>query len=775
MPRLILVALLLAMLTAVPVAAQDNAYRLRKAPADEYFGAIPGVIAAWQEQMPVSYTKVSINPVVEVMLYELQQGYSEADMFAQDFATLSSAYDSMRSITFAYNPIKDGTTWAEAMLQAWLRENPVDLAEVDSLDIPGFSVLVSPIDFDGDGTDEFGLQVGFDGLYDNYLVLQRDSSQAGGYRFVETPLSWLGFPTYSETGSSKEYEVLYLEDMNGDHVPEWVVRSYDAGCSTLYIMTWKDGALVSLLPDEPTSCLQNQYFLANADDDPDLELVRREFDADNWDCAWTITRHFDWNGVHFEPLAEQVDKPNSLGCALSEAEPLMWENRAAEAIPLYEVGLDAGWVTPIDDDSDYYAELERYARIRLALAYALVGRWEESLQILEPLATEPATSEALDKMVSGMLQTESPLEMCTAAYNLWAEYELSTFYYPFSVISIQIGSQDYFRSRLEDSPPQPEKAGCNAPELIDRLLEELDFPTSQSPVSVLADSGIGVLNTFVADFDADGADEWLVWLEARVTPLLFAPQGGEYILSRPEVRRPNEFTHFGSQSVPDQDDLLFVDYVALKPHASNLDFYYYDVAEVYCAEGTNPGEVRIWRLENHTFAQVLIAPVCQPRAFADLFNEDGSQLFAAAVSVISVTNSFERYGDTVYSWDSNQQMYMPQLDLPLTATPYPTSASSEWPGITDAAILDILTDSLRFIRNDDPAAALAQIDDALANHDPMVDEIATLGLRYYRAVALEALNRPDEALAEYAALVETVPDSCWGMLARLHIEVVDGG
>lgn len=43
---------------------------------------------------------------------------------------------------------------------------------------------------------------------------------------------------------------------------------------------------------------------------------------------------------------------------------------------------------------------------------------------------------------------------------------------------------------------------------------------------------------------------------------------------------------------------------------------------------------------------------------------------------------------------------------------------------------------------------------------------------YYRALTLEALNRPDEALADYVAIYTTVPESAWGKLAALHLECV---
>jgi hypothetical protein len=52
------------------------------------------------------------------------------------------------------------------------------------------------------------------------------------------------------------------------------------------------------------------------------------------------------------------------------------------------------------------------------------------------------------------------------------------------------------------------------------------------------------------------------------------------------------------------------------------------------------------------------------------------------------------------------------------------------------------------------------------------DEFDTFYWRYWRALALEALERPDEALAEYVAIYEAAPESAWGLLAGLHIERV---
>ncbi|HEX2908808.1 MAG TPA: hypothetical protein VHO69_18195, partial [Phototrophicaceae bacterium] len=55
-------------------------------------------------------------------------------------------------------------------------------------------------------------------------------------------------------------------------------------------------------------------------------------------------------------------------------------------------------------------------------------------------------------------------------------------------------------------------------------------------------------------------------------------------------------------------------------------------------------------------------------------------------------------------------------------------------------------------------------------HQDSGSEDDNMQMRYYRALALEALHRPDEALAEYIAIAEAAPDSAWAKLAVLHFE-----
>jgi len=59
---------------------------------------------------------------------------------------------------------------------------------------------------------------------------------------------------------------------------------------------------------------------------------------------------------------------------------------------------------------------------------------------------------------------------------------------------------------------------------------------------------------------------------------------------------------------------------------------------------------------------------------------------------------------------------------------------------------------------------------SLTHADSSAAPVILHGLHYYRALALEALGRADEALAEYVAISRSSPRSGWSLLANLHIE-----
>lgn len=777
MHRMLFTAGLLLLWMMAPGAVQAEDYRLREPGVSEYLEAIPGILAAWREQIPLSYTKITENPVVQAILFELQQ-YAEEELFGQPFDLLAPAYDALASATFGTTVVPVPALWEQLMLLAWLRDNPTDLSQVEILDVPGYVIKVSALDFDGDGRDEFSLDLRFNWL-NAYLVLQQDATAEAGYRLVDTPLPWLD-SSLNFGGLATDYQSVYFGDMNGDEIPEWVVESYrNNDCSRLIIMTWRNGKLVDLSGEASHFCLQRTVAIENADDEPDLEILVRQSDLDNWGCETTITSQMKWNGTQFERRDDAPDEPDTWGCALRDAELLMWQGRVADAISLYEGGLAADEPEP----TQYSAELERYARVRLALAYALVGRMDESSALLRAVTAEPSTSEAIDRMAEAMAAAETAGERCAAAYNVWAEYERSTYSYRAIPILVQVGRQGWIGNMMEDYPPEPEKAGCDAPAWINAELAEMQFPIDQSPADRLRDAGTEINDVLVADLDEDGEEEWLVWLVAAVDPVLFVAEDDAYTVSRPPIRTRDEYTSVSVQLLVRDSAPFLVEYLAVPEEEHRIEYYFAGIHQrVLCTgdgvgwDGRNLGHIRLWRLQKGQLISAFDQSVCGYYPLADLFRDAGRGLTAAAIHVWigPLPERDSRYSDQVYRWDDVEKTYVPPSISPLMPTPWPTYPASYMLAVTDGAVLETLSSALSLIDRAAPEAALKQIEDTVSQPDLAVEEIALFGLRYYRALVLKVLERPSEALAEYVAIYEAAPESAWGMLAALHLEVIDG-
>ena len=779
--RFIILAMLL-LLIIVPTSAQDddsNEYRLREPSVEEYLSIIQQASSQWSDDVPLGFAKVRSHPLIDIMSAEFGIRFSFDEIHAQPFDQLLSAFQSFDRAYYSVPYISNEGLWLDALLEAWLRDAQIDLMTDTDLDIEGFSVEVTPIDFNADGVDEYILALEM-GNYSSLRVLRVDDNAISGYGFVDVPFDWLNWDTPSIIGNPTEFETLNFVDMNNDGLLEWLniatTRSNFYGSSgSLAILSWRDDALVNIFPENGYFYFPQPFEVDNFDSESDLEIRQIETEHDNWRCEWATVNLVDWDGEIFVRTEGELTYAETLGCAMREAEQLLWENNAEDAIPIYEEGLQLGFPEEvIADNLAYYVELEQYAQIRLALAYALVGRVDEAIDLLNTIQTESIPSIALQQMVDAMLQAErNPLAMCVGAYNVFDEYDDSFHSYIRDYITIEIGRLDNIQGMMDNYPPEGALAGCNAPSLIDALLTEITFPSSESPVDQLEALNIDVQQAEQFDLNNDGIDEWLVWTVARVEPLFFAPSGDEYRWSRVEMSLPNDFTTFWVQSLPDSDETVFVRQTFIESTRTNQDWYYYDIPDRTCVSDDNSylrthGVVELWRFDGDTFYITTSAPMCHPRASEDIFSDDGRELYASAVVL---TGNRELYDDVIYQWDVDAQNYTPPEPTIEESTFVPASDST--PPYTDAYIFAELQRLRNVINNGSYAEALLSLDNLAENIDPSVDIISINGIRYYRALAYEYSNRPDEALAEYITIYESAPESAWGMLARLHLDVVE--
>lgn len=772
-------------LIAVSGQAQDepDSFRLRIPTSTEYLEALPETLETWREEMPPEYGKVSALPVFGALWDDAEKRYEDI-LIGQPFDVLNNALSEvLTSPPNSHYRFNVGSEWTMLLLEAWLRENPVDLSLMDKLEFPRFSFTFEAVDFDGDGSDEFAGK--FSSYSSGYLALQRDGTRPEGYR--------IAYQYHQGIQSSEAYNVyfqpLQFEDITGDGQPEWFFAdetNYSGvwySCGSLIILSWVGDTLVNIAPEDATgwcevSYLESALEKVNLDDDAAMELrvVRR--DQDNWQCDRQTTAILDWDGTSYQLISSEQIMADTLGCAMRQSEPLLWAGAWSEAIPLLEHGLSVGQGELESYQLEIVAEIEQYAQLRLTLAYSMSGRDGDAAALIDILQDETPASVLTGELIDVMAAESDAVSRCIALYNVLNRYERSYFSSLRDFSHILMGRIEYFSGMAEDSPPQADKAGCDAPTLIDDLLE-LPFSTGGSPIEQLEERGLTVDESIRADLNGDGQDEWLVWLEARVSPLLFVVHEETYLISRPNVRRPSDYAIIEPQTMELDGERLLIDWIYIS-RAEDQNFrmaYFYDMSTSRCV---NPlaetqinfawGNVRLWRLRAGALEQIVEAPLCEPGEIADLFSPDGSEFYAWALVRRGAYPAEDYYDTGTYQWDDQQRDYLPP---PLPESDTTSSAQPLEPiSMTDAYVFEAILAAREQFIADDYAGALVTLEDALERHDPVVAQPMLDAARFWRALVLEHLGREDEALETYVTLVREAAGTTWGQLAAMHIEPV---
>ncbi|MBK8026480.1 MAG: hypothetical protein IPK19_35105 [Chloroflexi bacterium] len=370
-------------------------------------------------------------------------------------------------------------------------------------------------------------------------------------------------------------------------------------------------------------------------------------------------------------------------------------------------------------------------------------------------------------MIYGMDAAASPEAMCVAAYNAWAAREKMLSY-----TGPKVGFEVRPEGNMSNIPPRAERAGCDAPGLINAVLAAQTFPTDVLPAAQLEALNLSVHETIVADWNQDGTDEHLVWLDAMVPPLLFVAEGDHYTLSRPDVRRRNAYTQRMMRATPDGSGHFLVDLVILDHHPYNEEASLYDfMGPMDCGDTSassrerSYGSVQLWQMVDSALRQMLEAPVCEAASLDGLFSADGRQFFAGS-PYVQVFGQPQRVGGIVFEWSDAQQSYVPPA--------LPESTPTATPDVIADKPVDILFGAGGILRMGDYERLLAEVDRALTLGRSDTHPEVIRGLHYYRAMALEGLDHDAEALSEYVALLQGDASSVWTGLAALHVEPIGG-
>ncbi|MBL8152691.1 MAG: hypothetical protein JNM70_00795 [Anaerolineae bacterium] len=813
----LLVAGLLVALVVMPVQAQSSEYRLRQPSVYELaqrmleIGRSTATLGS-----PPFFDPVTISEISALLFHDYEQ------LVQVPFTDLLALYDAM-SIGDGVYPRDE---WGQAIIHSWLNANQPDLSKGGQIGFADFRIEVIPRDFNSDGLNEYLLDVTKGGPVDrascwyeaelvDYLIVQQKADQ---YQFIDHPVPFGTLPiggSLSTYGKAHMMEIGF-EDINADGLPEWLVlrggeragdpREGYINIGNLYVLAWRDGQMVDLADDsadgeyprsltdyneDAGTCFSPhprdiRWEFSNIDDDPALEIVQRQIYLDNWYCESVETKVLDWDATtdHYRLQAtEKGFAAETRQCAQRQAEEAMWAGDYPQAIRLYRSGSALPAPVPsyltdgngetndewIQDAERTLASLDEYGLLRLALAYILTDQPEKARITLANLPDGAFISSAM-KVFATLLRDhlESPARACLAAYNLF------TTSYPNLLLGLTL-EQKFF----VDPEYAPERIGCDAPRIIEAVIAEHGFSAEETPLSFMESLGLPIFRTITADFDNDGDMDWLIWLDSLMPPFAVVHMDNGYRVSRPPIdpyrqaesldvfRLPGEAgwgVVYFDQDYFRQEYLGFLD-------APPWAFVYYRLGvgdpmispfeRCVGKDRFNPVKMTIWRVDDGAWWKIFSEGVCATNLSEAFPQGEGSVVLAGSETVYEDWYSGAEVRKNLnFVWDPNIKWYVIVVTEEVDPDPNPTPMPYDPPKYYWIWQAYEARDYAFIVENGA----------ALINPQSSTAEERGWSYRYFRGLALEALDRPEEALAEYVALVENVPDSVWGQLAALHVE-----
>jgi hypothetical protein len=511
------------MLAGVQLAAQEATpeveYRLRVPTAEEYLDAVPELLS----QMEIYQRRV-----LEV---ELATRYPE--MLWLDFERVEQVYAAFLSFAGSSSALTQGF-WTPTRIVSWLTTNNIELDDNQTLTFENAQISVTADDINADGQQEWILNYTSDSLRG---VLFVELNSAGRYIAIENVMTFEEQHGYTFTGERADFprfQVLATEDFTQDGIADIaILYTDDDGNSSgerLHILSWRDNALVDLSDDTLSIIYQSltpiwEFLDFDDDGNPEIRQIREL--RDNWDCYYTRTTIYDWDGESITSVQEVDEFPDSPRCTLRFAEEAMWSHDFDEAISLYRNYLDF----------DQYPQ--QYAQFRLAIALILNDQVEQGITLLRQLQTEQAgkTSYTLlplaNQLILAYEENPTPVSVCLAAYDYFAFNAYDVWGNEVLEVGYTIDNMIYEQGMHSPGAPSPANAGCDLPALLNELLSGTEFTTESIPLRQLEALGIVSDITYQDDLNQDGIQDWLVWLPTiRISPVFFLSNGNSFVVSR---------------------------------------------------------------------------------------------------------------------------------------------------------------------------------------------------------------------------------------------------
>ena len=198
------------------------------------------------------------------------------------------------------------------------------------------------------------------------------------------------------------------------------------------------------------------------------------------------------------------------------------------------------------------------------------------------------------------------MQACLAAYNNFTQH------HPLEVYGITVE-----RIEAVELIYKPENVGCNAPEMVERRINQELATSNLPPVELLDSLQLPIGQMLVEDFNLDGIQEWLIWLESPMPPFFFYQMGEAYHISRPSINPFQQADDIVMASLPDDlgvgviyvTDEVFVDkapWFCIYEYICGMGgggFY-------QCADNQQFTTLRIWFLDGEQWGDLFWESIC---------------------------------------------------------------------------------------------------------------------------------------------------------------------
>ncbi|MBZ0275340.1 MAG: VCBS repeat-containing protein, partial [Anaerolineae bacterium] len=391
-------------------------------------------------------------PIAIIISEEFNLRYRDAVLGDMPFSLLQGI---QRSLGIGANIflLWDADKWLMALLEAGLRDEHISDFSIE-FTIGNLQIVPMPVDFNGDGMDEYLLHVSDDFSWREFYALAAST-------FQYPPLPIIGVNSDSTTRSMAEsgfLETVALADLDGDGGTEWIVEGsgygYWAYCGDLYVIDWADGELVDRTGDLFSYCRamgapSSAEFTYTQPDAIQMVITH----TDGWNCPSTRT---DTLNLMDDTLDSATVYEDTAWCQLREAGVAFDAENYATAVTIY------AQVIP-----EFEGQMAQYLTARLALAYALNGQSELSQ---ETLATVEASGQ-MGELITGLRAAgDQPAAICRAAYDFFQntnhlQSDRNANPYPWTPENFHFGF-DPFDPRYFPLP-DPDQAGCDDQKFVE--------------------------------------------------------------------------------------------------------------------------------------------------------------------------------------------------------------------------------------------------------------------------------------------------------------------